>query len=117
MWELENGEEPLTHPRRSMRIGETTVEKYGLLQTIEVRRAVWTSLEVFPDCSAGAGAQLRVEFFLKVPCNLAARCSMSVNPLHDRRGAPVRRLIGVGTAAHRNRELLRSHLLKTNPAL
>jgi hypothetical protein len=80
--EFEDREQLLPRPAGNARIGVAPIQKDGLLQAVEVCRAIGAALQMVPDLPVGRFAELKIKLFLSVPRDIAAFSSMSMNPMH-----------------------------------
>jgi hypothetical protein len=80
--EVENSVELPARSARKPGVGLVPVEEDGLLQTVEIRRAIGASLNVLFDLPVRRSAELIVKPLLDVFCHITACGRMSVKTMH-----------------------------------
>ena len=82
---MQNGEKLLADPCRRVRIGIAAIQENGLLQAIEVRRAVRTVFQMILDRSSASPGNLALELFFKFSRDRFAGVAMPVMSYHDQK--------------------------------
>jgi hypothetical protein len=80
--EFEDGEQFLTYPDWYSWIGIFLVEENSLLETVQIRCAIWAAFEMTHDRAAGPRSKLGIELKLQMGRHLAAPGGMFMTLMH-----------------------------------